>query len=85
MGKKSGAAAPVDFKGQEGCLVIQVKNAVKLPNRDLLGESDPFVELELDGESKHDIAYSFSFSYLIFSNFVSDFSFVCYPIHCNHQ
>ena len=51
MGKKSGAAAPVDFKGQEGCLTIQVKNAAKLPNRDLLGESDPFVELELDGES----------------------------------
>jgi Ca2+-dependent lipid-binding protein len=51
MGKKSGAAAPVDFKGQEGCLIVQVKNAVKLPNRDILGESDPFVELELDGKS----------------------------------
>ena len=51
MGKKSGAAgAPVDFKGQEGCLIIQVKTAVKLPNRDLLGERDPFVDLELDGE-----------------------------------
>ena len=50
MGKKTGTAAPVDFKGQEGCLIIQVKSAVKLPNRDLLGESDPFVELELDGE-----------------------------------
>ncbi|XP_063692173.1 myoferlin-like isoform X7 [Bolinopsis microptera] len=50
MGKKSGAAgAPVDFKGQEGCLIIQVKTAAKLPNRDLLGESDPFVDLELDG------------------------------------
>ena len=54
MGKKSGSGgggAPVDFKGQEGCLIIQVKNAVKLPNRDILGESDPFVELELDGKS----------------------------------
>lgn len=60
MGKKGAGApaAPVDFKGQEGCLTLQVKNAVKLPNRDLLGESDPFVELELDGKSFNFLAIS---------------------------
>lgn len=50
MGRK-GSAAPADFKGQEGALICQVKNALKLPNRDLLGESDPFVELDIDGKS----------------------------------
>ena len=48
MGRKA-SVVPADFKGQEGGLVILVKAAVKLPNRDLLGESDPFVELDFEG------------------------------------
>ena len=50
MGRK-GSIVPEDFKGEAGGFVVQVKNASGLPNRDLLGESDPFVELDLLGES----------------------------------